>query len=86
MTYQSSKRLFAIFRKAKPPRMTRQIINKVERTNSLTLSLAPNPYDLNKQVSCQHPSPRPLPLPTGRQAPGRGEGEGAHVNSQNAFV
>ncbi len=39
--YQSSNRLFTIFKNAKPPRMIRQIINKVEKTNSLTFRLAP---------------------------------------------
>lgn len=39
--YQSSNRLLTIFKNAKPPRIIRQIINKVEKTNSFTIRLAP---------------------------------------------
>jgi hypothetical protein len=42
--YLSSNRFFTIFKNAKPPKMIRQIINKLDRANSLIIELIPHSF------------------------------------------
>ncbi len=73
LIYQSSNRLFTIFKNAKPPRIIRQIMNKVEKTNSFTSRLAPPFALIQKQILCQEPLTPCLPVGR-RPLPNRGDG------------